>query len=75
MNRWYTFDVTDLAQLWVKDPARNHGLVVLAKAGTGKARVEAEFASREYGDPALRPQLIVAYWVPAARTAKRTVAS
>ena len=75
VNRWYTFDVTDLAQLWVKDPARNHGLVVLAKAGTGQARVDADFASREYGDPALRPQLIVAYWVPAARTAKRTVAS
>jgi len=62
-QQWYTFDITSLVQSWVKDPGQNYGLILLAQAGDSNANVEALFNSREYADPALRPQLIVSYWL------------
>ncbi|PKQ28285.1 MAG: hypothetical protein CVT63_03565 [Candidatus Anoxymicrobium japonicum] len=67
-DRWYTFDVTDLVRIWVSQPSQNFGLILLAKAGDSDSNVEAGFASREHTDRTLRPQLTVAYWVPAATT-------
>lgn len=63
-NRWYSFDVTDLVDLWVRDPERNRGMVLLAQAGDSNANVEARFASREHELPELRPQLVIVYAVP-----------
>lgn len=63
-NRWYSFDVTALAGLWVRDPARNLGMIMLAQAGDSSANVEARFASREHKNPELRPQLVVTYVAP-----------
>lgn len=62
-QRWYTFDVTDLVDGWVRDPAANHGLIVLAQAGDSQGNVQARFASREHANSALRPQLLVSYWL------------
>ncbi|PKO20332.1 MAG: hypothetical protein CVU38_20680, partial [Chloroflexi bacterium HGW-Chloroflexi-1] len=62
-QRWYAFDTTSLVQAWVRDPGRNYGLILLAQAGDSNVNVEALFNSREHADPALRPQLIVSYWL------------
>ena len=62
-QQWYTFDTTSLAQAWVRDPGQNYGLILLAQAGDSAANVEALFNSREHADPALRPQLVVSYWL------------
>jgi len=59
----YTFDITPLAQAWVSDPGRNHGLILLAQSGDDQANVQATFASNEYADPTLRPQLTISYWL------------
>ncbi|MGV8084609.1 MAG: DNRLRE domain-containing protein [Coriobacteriia bacterium] len=62
-DRWYDFDVTALVRSWVRNPAENDGLIILASAGISNSNVEAQFASGEYGETALRPQLTVSYWV------------
>ena len=69
-SRWYTFDVTQLVQTWVADPASNRGLVVLAEPGDSATNIEARFASREHTDRASRPQLTVTYWIPASAAQK-----
>ncbi|MCX6031265.1 MAG: DNRLRE domain-containing protein [Chloroflexi bacterium] len=70
--QWYTFDVVQLVQTWVADPASNRGVVVLAQPGDSGSNIEARFASREYADRTLRPQLAVSYWVPAAAAESRS---
>jgi hypothetical protein len=62
-ERWYTFDVTQLAQLWSRDPAQNDGLILLARAGDDDYNVEARFASSDYADQQYRPRLVITYWV------------
>jgi hypothetical protein len=64
-GRWYTFDVTQLVQTWVADPASNRGMILLALPGDSNANNEVRFASSEHADRTLRPQLSVSYWVPA----------
>lgn len=61
---WYAFDVTALVSLWAQDPARNHGLILLAQAGDSNANVEARFASQEHKTPAYHPRLVISYSVP-----------
>jgi hypothetical protein len=60
-KRWYTFDVTRGVSAWVSDPARNYGLIVLARAGDSAANVQSSFASSDHPNPTLRPQLVVNY--------------
>jgi hypothetical protein len=57
---WVTLDVTKMVQGWVATPATNHGMAIDADvfASSGSNRY---FASREYPDPRLRPQLVVTY--------------
>jgi hypothetical protein len=62
---WYIFDVTELVKTWVGDPGKNYGLILLAQPGDSQSNVEAGFASRERADLALRPQLVISYWLPA----------
>lgn len=63
-GQWYVFDVTVLAASWVRNPGQNYGMILFAQAGDSEANVEVQFASREYPDPALRPQLVITYGVP-----------
>jgi len=56
--------VTVLAASWVRNPGQNYGMILFAQAGDSEANVEVQFASREYPDPALRPQLVITYGVP-----------
>jgi hypothetical protein len=65
-GQWYTFDVTQLVQSWVANPASNRGMILLALPGNSNANNEVRFASSEYTDRTLRPQLSVTYWIPPA---------
>jgi hypothetical protein len=60
-KRWYTFDVTPGVSAWVANPAQNNGLIVMARAGNSAANVQSSFASSNYANPTLRPQLVVNY--------------
>ncbi|OQB26084.1 MAG: Trifunctional nucleotide phosphoesterase protein YfkN precursor [Chloroflexi bacterium ADurb.Bin180] len=54
-RRWYSFDVTDLAQAWVNGEVPNYG--VLLEADPAVATYF--FASSENGDVAVRPRLVI----------------
>ncbi len=60
-KRWYIFDVTSAVSTWVREPTRNIGMIVMARAGEGGSNVQTSFASSNYPNPALRPQLVVNY--------------
>lgn len=60
-GRWYTWDVTALAQAWLLDPAANHGLIVKALAAP---KVVYTFASADYHTLEARPQLTITFWTP-----------
>ena len=59
-NRWYTFDVTDIVQAWVLDPANNQGLV-LKSTCTMAELVQYSLAGADYENGSLRPKLVVQY--------------
>lgn len=59
--RWYTWDVTGLAQTWLSDPASNYGVVLKAVA---EPKVLYTFASADYHNPEARPQLSISFWTP-----------
>jgi hypothetical protein len=61
INNWYSFDVTDLVQLWVASPSANKGLILKYVDGPS---VEYNFASSQYSENALRPKLTVTYIPP-----------
>ena len=52
------FDVTTLIQQWLNKPDTNHGLVIICPAGTA---CEFIFASADYHDESLRPELMIRY--------------
>ena len=56
LNRWFSFDVTDIVREWVANPASNSGLAI---KGSGSTSVRYGFASSEYGDATFRPHLVV----------------
>ena len=60
-KRWYTFDVTRGVSAWVANPALNKGMIVMARAGDSAANVQSSFASSNYANPTVRPQLVVNY--------------
>jgi len=55
----YGFNITDMVQTWISHPDRNAGLMLEADA-LGVA-VGYTFATREYWDASLRPELVVSY--------------
>jgi len=57
-NTWVHFDLTSLAQDWVRNPATNLGIVL---RGTSTAAVEYRFVANEHENVLARPKLIVTY--------------
>ncbi|OQB25718.1 MAG: Disaggregatase related repeat protein [Chloroflexi bacterium ADurb.Bin180] len=57
--RWYTFDVTSLAQQWVEGSLANNGVLLRGAVPTSAAVFY--FASANHGNAALRPRLVIAY--------------
>ncbi len=54
---WYTWDVTDAVQRWLRDPASNKGLY-LQQTNT-EVGGEYDIRESEYPGPAMRPYLII----------------
>ncbi len=50
-----SFDVTNLVKEWIKGRVQNQGMLLRGIEGKGSFR----FRSREYGDPAKRPRLLI----------------
>ena len=63
VNRWYTFDVTELVKLWIASPNSNSGMILLTRPGVSESNQAGSFASREHPDQRLRPMLVVSYWL------------
>ncbi|GAB4406595.1 MAG: hypothetical protein Kow00123_19270 [Anaerolineales bacterium] len=59
-NRWYTFDVTNIVQAWVLDPANNRGLVLKSTCNMAEP-VQYSLAGSDYETSSLRPKLVVQY--------------
>lgn len=57
--RWYTFDVTALAQKWVTGSQANNG--VMLRGASSSSTAVFYFASANNGNAALRPRLVIAY--------------
>ncbi|NOZ51425.1 MAG: DNRLRE domain-containing protein, partial [Chloroflexi bacterium] len=65
IGQWIDLDVTDVARRWLQNPASNRGLLL---DGYSIPNIGYEFASSEYPDIGLRPQLLLEYlnpkWTP-----------
>ncbi|MBC7236845.1 MAG: DNRLRE domain-containing protein, partial [Chloroflexi bacterium] len=59
--QWYTFNVTDLVQRWVANPASNYGLIVRAEGGLGT------FTLNSSESPSNKPELVIV-WAQATPT-------
>ena len=60
---WVNWNVKDIVQTWVNGAA-NCGFVMMDSNETQGANKLAQFYSREYTDPALRPMLVIDYTPP-----------
>lgn len=56
---WYEWDITPLVQEWVDGVSPNHGVQMIYESV--RAGYNVTFASKEYGDASLRPQLVVEF--------------
>lgn len=66
---FYSWDVTEMAQLWVANPASNYGILLV---GEGLS-VEYQFRTSQIGSENLRPYLVVTYYLtPPTATPTRT---
>ena len=69
---WVVWNVTGMVRDWVKAPWTNSGMALDPdKAGTADSN--RYFASREYPDPLLRPELVVTYLQPSRNPAPQAV--
>jgi hypothetical protein len=69
--RWYSFDVTELARLWLANPAQNQGVLLRGEASQA---MEYQFWSAENSMMEYRPRLVVTYtFLGPTPTATRTV--
>jgi len=72
INAWCSFDVTAPAQSWLDNPVNNQGVVL--KSGNYPGYGWYEFASSEYENASLRPELVVVYeYFPPTATPTATV--
>jgi hypothetical protein len=58
IGKWYSLDLTAVAQGWVDGSLPNHG-ALLRQTVVNTSQLQ--FASAEHGNPALRPKLIITY--------------
>jgi hypothetical protein len=66
VGKWYTADLTGLVQDWAVGVQANNGVLVRAASQLSTAMFR--FASAEYRDAHLRPQLEITYKVPGGPT-------
>ncbi|MBM3187298.1 MAG: DNRLRE domain-containing protein [Chloroflexi bacterium] len=61
VERWHTFDVTEMVARWAADPEANHGLIIEGPAHISKGTT---FASADHVFEWMRPLLVVRYGWP-----------
>jgi len=69
-SRWYSWSVSEMVQHWINFPGENKGVVL---KGYGDHFVQFAFASSEYWNKDLRPQLQVTYIIGELPTATPTI--
>lgn len=70
--RWYSLNVTALAQQWVDDPASNNG--VLLRGASSLSTATFYFASANHGTAAVRPRMVIA-WISGSGTEPTAIPS
>jgi hypothetical protein len=59
INRWYSWDITDLVNKWLTGTFPNYGIIFIADYYTSRE----EFRSLDYsGDTSLCPKLVISYY-------------
>lgn len=58
---WLTWDVTNLVQYWISNPATNFGVILLDPADYGNGGVSRSYASSEHADLTWHPKLSITY--------------
>jgi len=69
VHRWYELDVTQAVRGWVSGALPNNGLLLRSLSSDAQVLL---FASSDYSEPTLRPQLIVTYLTGPTPTATPT---
>jgi len=71
INTWYEWDIREIVQNWVSDPAHNYGLILIA---TGpQLQVERGFWGSDHSSLAQRPKLKIVYTASSGATSTPTV--
>lgn len=58
---WITWEVTELVQYWVSNPAANFGLLLRDPADYGNGGIGRSYASREHAEVTWHPKLSITY--------------
>ncbi len=61
---WYTWDITNLTQMWFNGTVPNYGVLLKCNESTVPNGNYKYFYSSDYGTASLRPQLVVIYTLP-----------
>lgn len=70
VNMWYSFNVRDMVQEWVRSPEQNYGVML---CGTGETYTQYDFVSTDNTQYASQhPKLVVSYYIPAGPTPTNT---
>lgn len=69
LNVWKSFNLTDLVQRWVSNPASNRGVLLEASAPSG---TQYGLASSEHSNAGIRPRLTISYTLGEAGTPSAT---
>ncbi|MEM7280758.1 MAG: LamG-like jellyroll fold domain-containing protein [Pseudomonadota bacterium] len=56
---WKSVDIAELVQVWVTNPAVNHGMILWSMPASGDNKKE--YHSSDADDPTLRPKLVVTF--------------
>ncbi len=56
-GKWISFNITPLAERWLKDPSSNHGVLLMPTDPRRPSTWEIDIPTETYEDPDLRPQL------------------
>jgi hypothetical protein len=69
LRQWYNLDVTEAVRGWADESLPNNGLLLLGLPADSEIHA---FASAGHAEPALRPMLVVTYFMPPAPTSTPT---
>ena len=69
-TNWVSFDVTELVNSWLVDPAENYGVLLVAKGNDPQQTYQ--FVSSENANVTRRPRLVIGYSLPPTPTPTNT---